>query len=128
MDDHVSRILKMLEEGKITAEQAETLISALKTAESKPASSAGPRPTESKAESPSGESEGSRAKSFEFRWSQKRAFPALDLSGLGKQISDAVKKLDPMLKEARTGFQKGGKRWNERFRGWGWFAESDEGR
>ena len=31
MDDHVSRILKMLEEGKITATEAQTLIAALKT-------------------------------------------------------------------------------------------------
>ena len=129
MDDHVSRILKMLEEGKITAEQAETLISALKTAESKPSASASPRPAESKtSDSQPVDGEGSRAKSFEFRWSQKRAFPALDLSGLGKQITDAVKKLDPLMKEARTGFQKGGKRWNERFRGWGWFAEGEDGR
>src|SRR5579872_2911281 len=98
MDEHITHILKMLEEGKITAADAEKLLSALRTAPQPPPSSGGnassSRPGEARNESrsDSSASESSSAKSFEFSWSQKRSFP-FDLSGLGKQISDAVKKI-----------------------------------
>src|ERR1051325_4895656 len=98
MDDHVSRILKMLEEGKISAADAQALLAAVKPEERNSAgSSASSRPQdrESRAESTSNsQQESTKAKSFEFQWSQRRGLP-FDLSGLGKQISDAVKKIDP---------------------------------
>ncbi len=132
MEEHISRILKMLEEGKISATEAQTLISALKADPPPGAPTSQPRAADgnssARAESPPREESG-KAKSFEFEWSQRKAFP-FDLSGLGKQISDAVKKIDPekMVREARAGFQKGGKRFNERFKGWAFFGDGEDGR
>jgi DUF4097 and DUF4098 domain-containing protein YvlB len=128
-EEHVSRILKMLEEGKISATEAQTLIAALHTesraagAEPAPGANAGARTPEPKPETPPGPDARS-AKSFEFRWSQRRTFPGVDLSALGKQISDAVKKIDPerMLREARVG----GKKWQERWKQWGRLWDEDE--
>src|SRR5438046_100427 len=101
MEEHISRILKMLEEGKISASEAETLISALRAeskaqgASSSAQSAAGQsRASETRTEPGDGQKETGKAKSFEFQWSQRKGFP-LDLSGLGKQISDAVKRIDP---------------------------------
>src|SRR5438105_3001877 len=107
MEDNISRILKMLEDGKISAEDAQKLISALgtqqATAPPPPRPPAGsswggtqsppppPRPERAEEET---KPEGSTAKSFEFAWSKKSGLP-FDLSGLGKQISDTLKKLDP---------------------------------
>src|SRR5205085_8562395 len=105
MDDHVSRILKMLEEGKISATEAQTLIAALQTeAKSSGSASGASARADGGSQSTAEKPEAGKAKSFEFQWSQKRAFPNLDLSGLGKQISDAVKKIDPerMVREARA--------------------------
>src|SRR5438132_1595707 len=110
MDEHIERILKMLEEGKISAENASSLISALKT-EAKPGSSTAGASRPSNGQSDPGASksaasqpESAKSKSFEFQWSQRRGLP-FDLSGLGKQISDAVRKLDPerLVREARSG-------------------------
>src|SRR2546421_3342095 len=136
MDEHIERILKMLEEGKISAENASSLISALRT-EAKPGSSTAPgtsRPSNGQSDTGASKSaasqpESAKSKSFEFQWSQKRGLP-FDLSGLGKQISDAVKKIDPerLVREARTGWSRGGKRWNERFKGFGWFVDFEDGR
>jgi DUF4097 and DUF4098 domain-containing protein YvlB len=146
MDEHISRILKMLEEGKITAQEAETLISALRaaspTAQSPPpppphaphAPHAGhpghplppgggeTRPEESK------EGEGG-TKSFEFSFGRRKGF-AFDLGNLGKQISDAVRKIDPerIVREARSGMAREGRRWQVRMRAWGCFGEGEEGR
>lgn len=132
MDDHVSRILKMLEEGKISADDASKLLSAVRQeATTGPSSSASStRPSESRTESTTGQSQDAgKAKSFEFQWSQKRGLP-FDLSGLGKQISDAVKKIDPerLVREARSGIARGGKRFNARFKGFAWFTDGDDGR
>src|SRR5262245_34138716 len=77
MDEHIARVLKMLEEGKISAEQAEKLISAIskETAEAgKPGAS---KPQETRAESSttstsSTQQDSGRAKSFDFQWSQKK--------------------------------------------------------
>lgn len=150
MDDHIARILKMLEEGKISAADAEKLLAALRPATpqappppppgaSKTANAgstgstgtAGPRPAEKREEAredSDAQRESSHAKSFEFSWSQKRAFP-FDLSGLGRQISDAVRKIDPekLMREARTGVAKGGKKWQDRMREWSRFVSGEEG-
>src|SRR2546421_64882 len=133
MDEHIARVLKMLEEGKISAEQAEKLISAIskETAQGSAGSttSTASRSQDSRSESTttSTQQDSGRAKSFDLQWSQKKGFP-FDLSGLGKQISDAVKKIDPekFVREARTGFAKGSR--NFKFRGFSWFGESEEGR
>ena len=130
MEEHISRILKMLEEGKISATEAQTLIAALK-ADPPPAATTQARAADgnsSRAESQPREEAG-KAKSFEFEWSQRKAFP-FDLSGLGKQISDAVKKIDPekIVREARASLQKGGKKFNEQFKGWSFFGDGEDGR
>jgi DUF4097 and DUF4098 domain-containing protein YvlB len=149
MDEHISRILKMLEEQKISASEAETLISALRAdarvnptppppppgahhfpppGSPPPPPGSGGRP-ENKSESGS-QSEGSNnAKNFDFSWGQKKSFP-FDLSSLGKQISDAVKKIDPekLVKEARSGMNRGSKHWQDRMRGWSRFLEGEDGR
>lgn len=140
MEDHVSQILKMLAEGKITAEQAEKLLSALNTAAAGPPPTPPPppppgaRPEAMRSESTvdssraSDSSEGGSAKQFDFSWGHKRPFP-FDLSGLGKQISDAVKRIDPerLMREARVGVSKGGKRWQERMREWSRFMAGEGG-
>jgi DUF4097 and DUF4098 domain-containing protein YvlB len=134
MEDHVSTILKMLAEGKITAEQAEKLLSALNTgpaaAPPPPPPPPGARPESMRSESTvsSDSSESGSAKQFEFSWGHRRAFP-FDLSGLGKQISDAVKKIDPerLMREARVGVTKGGRRWQERMKEWGRFMAGEGG-
>ena len=131
MEEHISRILKMLEEGKISATEAQTLIAALKADPPTTNTShtrAADGNSSARAESHAAEDTG-KAKSFEFEWSQRKAFP-FDLSGLGKQISDAVKKIDPekIVREARAGLQKGGKKFNERLKGWSFFGEWEDGR
>lgn len=143
MDEYISRILKMLEEGKISASEAEKLLSALRTAPPEPPVPPTPPPssrtfefrqdtrsdskTEPKTETSGSNSEGN-AKSFEFSWSHKKGFP-FDLSGLGKQISEAVRKIDPekLVREARVGVSKGGKRWQDRMKEWGRFMSGDDG-
>ena len=133
MDEHIARVLKMLEEGKISAEQAEKLISAIssETAKGTSSTSSASKPQENRAESTtsttSSQQDSGRAKSFDFQWSQRKGFP-FDLSGLGKQISDAVKKLDPekFVRDARTGFAKSSR--NIKFKGFSWFTDSDGSR
>lgn len=140
MEDHISRILKMVEDGRISAEDAQKLISALAKESAPPpppqppSSSWGsaqsppppPRPDRTEEES---KPDASNAKSFEFSWSKKSGMP-FDLSGLGKSISDALKKLDPdkLVKDARVGVQRGGKRWQERFRHFSRFLDGQDGR
>ncbi|MCC6728106.1 MAG: DUF4097 family beta strand repeat protein [Chthonomonadales bacterium] len=124
-DDHIAAILKMLEEGRITASEAEKLLSAL-GAEKGGAQQGGAAPSaraaEPKAE-PTAEAESGPSKSFEFRWNQKRGFP-MDLGALSKQIQQVVKKVDPerILRDARAG----GKRWQEKVRHWGRMLDEDE--
>ncbi len=133
MEEHISRILKMLEEGKISASEAETLISALRAdAKATAGTSTSTAGTQKQAESRSDagtKPEEGRAKSFEFQWSQKKGFP-LDLSGLGKQISDAVKKIDPerIVREARSGLSKSSRNWSVAFKGFTWFGDGEDGR
>jgi DUF4097 and DUF4098 domain-containing protein YvlB len=138
MEDHVSQILKMLAEGKIDANQAEKLLTALNTTPPNPPPPPPPppgaRPESMRAETfvdssrAADSSESGSAKQFEFSWGHKRQFP-FDLSGLGKQISDAVKRIDPerLMREARVGVSKGGKRWQERMKEWGRFMAGEGG-
>ncbi len=142
MDEHISQILKMLAEGKVSAAEAEKLLSALKAAPPEPPQPppfTGTRPESARGEgasdsssnsttSTANSSESGSAKQFDFSWGHKRAFP-FDLSGLGKQISDAVKKIDPekLVREARVGVSRGGKRWQERMKEWGRFMTGEEG-
>jgi len=132
----------MLAEGKISAGEAEKLLSALKSAPPEPPKTqqpAGARfesstrtETSSGSSSTSGTSDSSaengNAKQFDFSWGHKRHFP-FDLSGLGKQISDAVKKIDPekLVREARVGVSKGGKRWQDRMKEWSRFMTGEDG-
>lgn len=125
-DDHVSRILKMLEEGKISASEAEKLLAAVGSPRPSappppPRPDMPPRPEPPAAPEPPKVEETS--KSFEFRWGHRGNFP-LDLGALGKQISDAVKKIDPekFIREAKTG----GKRWQDRMKQWGQMWEDGE--
>lgn len=116
-DEHIARILKMLEEGKVSASEAETLIAALRTG------SSGPKPADASTggaggTSDTGQSAGkpeSSSKSFEFRWGHRRPFP-LDLNALGRHINTVVNRIDPdrILRDARVG----GRRWQERMREW----------
>jgi DUF4097 and DUF4098 domain-containing protein YvlB len=148
MDEHIGSILKMLAEGKISAAEAEKLLSALKAAptatpQPPPAAPQPPPPpppgsrfgtttrTETTSDSSSTSSstaDNGNAKQFDFSWGHKKNFP-FDLSGLGKQISDAVKKIDPekLVREARVGVSKGGKRWQDRMKEWSRFMTGEDG-
>lgn len=130
MDDNIDRILKMLEEGKITAEQAERLISAIhEKAPPPPPPGNGQRTEEATAGAAGAHTEGSSAKFFDFSWGHRHTFP-FDLGGLGKQIAEAVRKIDPerILREARENIERESKRWQERMRAWSRMAEGEEGR
>ncbi len=127
--EHISRIINMLEEGKISAAEAQTLIAALgveskQPSPSQPSPSANPgaRPRPAVGEAP--RPEPSSSKSFEFGWSKSKSALGLDLSALGKQITDAVKRIDPdrILRDARAG----GKRWQDRVRHWAGHWNGDE--
>jgi DUF4097 and DUF4098 domain-containing protein YvlB len=146
MDEHISRILRMLEEGKISAVDAEKLISTLSAKQAAPPPPPPPPPVspvgfspppppvaerpEKKAETNSSAGEDQAGTHpFGFEWSQKKNFP-FDLSSLGKQISDAVKKIDPekIVREAKTGVSRGGKRWQDKVRHWTRYLDGEEGR
>ena len=130
-DEHIGLILRMLEEGKITAKDAEALIASVgqRTPGATPPNppprpAAPPRPAEP-LEPPEPKAEPTGSKQFDFRWANKSGFP-LDLGNLGKQITDAVRKIDPdkILKEVGVG----GRKFQERMRSWQrmWEAEDDE--
>ncbi len=111
-DEHVARILKMVEDGKISAKEAETLIAALRaSAPEEP----GPRPEAAKAAQTEARASETGTKSFEFRRGQRRSMP-VDLGAIGRQISAAMRQIDPdkILKDATLG----GKRLQERLREW----------
>src|SRR5687767_5191750 len=80
MDENVMRVLQMLQEGKISATEAETLIAALR-GESGASAAGTTKPEEKKAEG-----EENRAK---FKP------PKVDFDDLGKKISEAVSKVQP---------------------------------
>ncbi|HSV73707.1 MAG TPA: DUF4097 family beta strand repeat-containing protein, partial [Chthonomonadales bacterium] len=124
-DPNVSRILKMLEDGKISAADAETLISALRDERAaQGGTSATTEPPRQGARSDRSsqprEEETGRAKSFEFRWGAHRNLP-FDIAGIGKQISDAVRKIDPerVIRDASANVAREARRFQDRMRGWG---------
>ncbi len=104
MDDNVLRVLQMLQEGKITAKEAESLIAALRgetSAPEPPISSEPPTPPEPPKNFPG----------FEFFPNLKP--PKIDMSDLGDRISKAVAKVQPekivrkIQAELRTASQAG---------------------
>jgi len=130
MDENIDRILRLLEEGKITAEQAERLISALhEKAPPPPPPGNGQRKEETAADTASARAESGPTRSFEFQWSQKHTFP-FDLGGIGKQIAETMRKIDPerILQEVRQNIERESKRWQERMRAWSRMADGEEGR
>lgn len=135
IDEHVSRVLKMLEEGKISAADADALISTLRAT----SSSAAPPPPPKQPQQPGQQSQApppsghpaeppnaGPARIFEFGWGQKSKFP-LNLDWLGKQISDAVHKIDPerIVRDATAGVSREGKRFRERMRTWASWCDED---
>ena len=83
MDENVMRVLQMLQDGKISANEAETLIAALRGESA--ASASGTGTTESK---PKEKKEENKA----FFKTPKVDF---DFDDLGKRISEAVSKVQP---------------------------------
>ncbi len=81
MDENVMRVLQMLQDGKISAQEAEMLIAALRGESASP--SPGPQEKETKEE-----------KSFSFAF-EKIKPPKIDLDDLGERISKAVAKVQP---------------------------------
>ncbi|HZO88757.1 MAG TPA: DUF4097 family beta strand repeat-containing protein [Chthonomonadaceae bacterium] len=81
MDENVMRVLQMLQDGKISAQEAEMLIAALR------GESAASRSAEEKKED-------REEKSFSFTF-EKIKPPKLDLDDLGERISKAVAKVQP---------------------------------
>jgi hypothetical protein len=86
MDENVMQVLKMLQEGKISAQEAETLIAALRgeTAAAEPADSPESAKTEKEDKSFLG--------GFDF---DKIKAPKVDFESLGDRISKAVGKIQP---------------------------------
>ena len=130
MDEHVSHILKLLEDGKITAQEAERLISAL-SGTSSPGSyaQAPPEGSSSSAQPKSVPPEGNippegdippegSPKSFSFKWGSKTVLP--DLKAIQREVQDAVSKIDPerMAKDIRENIERSISRsmnWAEEF-------------
>jgi DUF4097 and DUF4098 domain-containing protein YvlB len=81
MDDNVMRVLQMLQEGKISAQEAETLIAALR----------GETKTTTATESPQAAAEGKQNGAAK----EKAKSPKLDFESLGERISQAVSKVQP---------------------------------
>lgn len=114
-DEQISRILKMLEDGKITAADAEKLIAALQGHRE---SRGGDAPRDQQQgetagkERPEGAAAG-KERSFEFRWARGRA-GSRDIGSWARQLGETLSRLeiDRWVDEARSG----GKRWQERVR------------
>jgi DUF4097 and DUF4098 domain-containing protein YvlB len=101
MDDNVLRVLQMLQEGKITAKEAESLIAALRGETTAPPSPPEPPTPPTPPEPPKG------FPGFDFKP------PKIDMSDLGDRISKAVGKVQPekivrkIQAELRTASQAG---------------------
>lgn len=99
MDEHVSHILKLLEDGKITAQEAERLINALSASSLSGAQTQAPpgRPSPSAQSSgsarPEGEVPEGQPKSFSFKWGSKAVIP--DFKTIQREVQEAVNKIDP---------------------------------
>ena len=83
MDDNVLRVLQMLQEGKITAKEAESLIAALRGETTAPPSPPEPPTPPTPPEPPK------PFANFDFKP------PKIDMSDLGDRISKAVSKVQP---------------------------------
>ena len=105
MDDNVLRVLQMLQEGKITAKEAESLIAALRGETTAPPSPPMPPEPPAPPEAPK------NFPNFEFVSHMKP--PKIDLSDLGDRISKAVARVQPekivrkIQAELRTASQAG---------------------
>jgi len=105
MDDNVLRVLQMLQEGKITAKEAESLIAALRGETTAPPSPPEPPAPPTPPEPPKG------FPRFEFGSGMKP--PRIDMSDLGDRISKAVARVQPekivrkIQAELRTASQAG---------------------
>lgn len=124
-DEHVTRILKLLEEGKISAKEAESLIAALRTTSASEGSSNQQGTNAGGRQHATDRAEGATSeRSFEFSWGRRRG-RTLDLGGLGRQISEALGKIDAerILRDMR----EEGRRWQARMREWnlGWSEAGD---
>ena len=96
MDENIMRVLQMLQDGKVTAQEAETLIAALRGETTAP-----PKPEEPpQPEAPVDEKE---KKGF-FSGFENFKTPKFDIDGLGERISKAVAKVQPekILKQVQT--------------------------
>lgn len=82
MDENVMRVLQLLQDGKVSAQEAEALIAALR-GESRSAASPEPEKKEEKEE-----------KSFSFKFEKIKA-RKIDLDDLGERISKAVSRIEP---------------------------------
>ena len=94
MDENIMRVLQMLEEGKISASEAETLIAALRGETTASPSVEEPAPPEESAD---------EKKGF-FSGFENFKSPKFDMEGLGDKISKAVAKVQPekILKQVTT--------------------------
>ena len=94
MDENIMRVLQMLEEGKISAAEAETLIAALRGETTSPPKPEEPATSEEPAE---------ERKNF-FSGFENFRTPKFDIDGLGERISKAVAKVQPekILKQVTT--------------------------
>jgi DUF4097 and DUF4098 domain-containing protein YvlB len=105
MDDNVLRVLQMLQEGKITAKEAESLIAALRGETTSPVSPPEPPTPPTPPEAPRS------CPGFDFVSGIKP--PKIDMSDLGDRISRAVGKVQPekivrkIQAELRTASQAG---------------------
>lgn len=97
MDDNVMRVLQMLQEGRITAQEAETLIAALRGEKAAPA--------EPEQQEPEEKQKGG----FFFGFENIKA-PKIDLDDFGERISKAVSKVQPekILKRVQTQIRAAG--------------------
>src|SRR5882757_10007493 len=78
MDDNVMRVLQMLQDGKISSQEAETLIAALR------GESTAPKPEDKPGE-----------EKDEKTFFNKIKTPKIDLDNLGERISQAISRVQP---------------------------------
>lgn len=83
MDDNVMRVLQMLQDGKISAQEAEMLIAALRGESASPTATKEPEKKEEKEDKPL------------FSGFDKIKPPKIDLDNLGDRISQAVSRVQP---------------------------------
>jgi len=126
MDDNIMSVLKLLQEGTISAQEAEMLIAALKNGGSRPSTPPPPPPPD-----PPKSSDEEKAK---FGGFGKIKPPKLNLDDLGTRISAAVSKIQPekIVKQVQSQLRdaaRSGSTWSSSFqsRVWHW-AEGEDRR